>query len=153
MDYNTCTIGLNGVRTACASADEPAAWIVYAQYTPGSLAGIGPRFAKLTDMRPPNADVSIYKAFPIREKIKFELTGQAFNLTNSPWFGSGDNGAGANGSLSTLGTFGTLNKAQGNTARTVQVAGKLSWQVLRQGWRFASWASASSHQERRRVKL
>jgi hypothetical protein len=117
---------------------------VYAQYTPESLAGISPRFAKLTDMRPPNADVSIYK---------FELTGQAFNLTNSPWFGGGDNGAGANGSLSTPGTFGTLNKAQGNTARTVPVAGKLSWQVLRQGWRFASWASASSHQERRRVKL
>lgn len=92
MDYNTCTIGLNGVRTACASADQPAAWIVYAQYTPESLAGISPRFAKLTDMRPPNADVSIYK---------FELTGQAFNLTNTPWFGSG--------------------------------AGKLSWQVLRQG--------------------
>ena len=95
MDYNTCTIGLNGVRTACASADEPAAWIAYAQDTPESLAGIGPRFAKLTDMRPPNADVSIFKALPIREKIKFELTGQAFNLTNSPWFGSGDNGAGA----------------------------------------------------------
>jgi hypothetical protein len=122
--FNTCTINASGVRQWCASADEPAAWFLQPLYT---LGGMSPRFANLKNERSPSADVSIYKSFPIyKERVRFDLTAQAFNLTNSPWFGAGDNSAGI-GTTATSNAFGVVTQNQGNNPRIFQLAGKLSW--------------------------
>jgi hypothetical protein len=36
--------------------------------------------------RPPLADMSIFKSFPIHERLTFQLRGEAFNVTNTVWF-------------------------------------------------------------------
>ena len=81
-------------------------------------------------VRAPVANISIYKDFAIREKIKFSIRGEAFNLTNSPWFGYGDNGAGVGVNAST-GTFGKANASpvydQGNDPRVIQVAARFAF--------------------------
>jgi hypothetical protein len=66
------------------------------------------------------ADEAIHKAFPIREEVKFELTAQAFNFTNAPWFGAGDNGAGI-GTSATTASFGRVNPNQGT------IPGRCRW--------------------------
>ncbi len=50
----------------------------------------------------------------------------AYNLTNTPWFGFGDNGAGIN-TTATNSAFGTVNGNQGNDPRTLQLSGRLSF--------------------------
>jgi hypothetical protein len=122
--FNTCTITASGARQNCLGADEPAAWIIQPnQYV---LQTLSPRLPNLRTLRPPVADVSIFKSFRIREGINFQLVGRAFNVGNTPWFGFGDNGAG----ITTWGwwcSFGQMNPSQGNTARQMSIVGKVTW--------------------------
>ena len=36
--------------------------------------------------RPALADVSLFKTFPIHERLQFQLRGEAFNIANTAWF-------------------------------------------------------------------
>jgi hypothetical protein len=120
---NTCTITASGARQNCLGTDEPAAWIIP---QPNTLFEISPRFASMKWVRPPEADVSIFKSFPIKERLNFNIAAQAFNITNTPWFGAGAQGAGWNSNVNSP-SFGLVNFAQGNIPRQMQVAAKVTW--------------------------
>lgn len=65
-----------------------------------------------------NLDFAIYKAFPVDEKRVFQLRGEFFNATNTPFFG-------APGSTLGLAQFGIINNAA--DARIVQIALKFNF--------------------------
>jgi hypothetical protein len=77
----------------------------------------------------PVANLAIFTTFTIKERLKLELHGDAFNLTNTPWFAYGDNSAGITTNASS-GAFGQLNAFpivnQGNDPRVIQVSGRIS---------------------------
>jgi len=51
-----------------------------------------------------NVDFALYKDFIVREKIKIDLRGEAFNLANRPDFGN----PGTNASSATFGVISSL---------------------------------------------
>jgi hypothetical protein len=55
--------------------------------------------------------------------MKFEIYAQAFNITNTPWFGAGGNSAGIQTGVNNA-SFGKVTFAQGNEPRIIQVAAK-----------------------------
>ncbi len=126
--FNTCTVTqATGARSNCLGADEPAAWIIQPNF---GLASLSPRFIGIRNVRPPTASISLFKDFAITEKSRFTIRADAYNLTNTPWFGTGDNGAGVGTNAST-GTFGVVNNSpifnQGNDPRIVQIAARISF--------------------------
>ena len=126
--FNTCTITIaTGARSNCLGADEPAAWYIQPAF---GLNGISPRFSALRLARPPIANLAISKNFSIVERVRMEIRADAFNLTNTPWFGFGDYSAGitTNASTSAFGqiaSYPVLN--QGNNARIIAVSGRISF--------------------------
>lgn len=122
--FNTCTITASGARQNCLGPDEPAAWIIQPnQYV---LQTLSPRLPSLRTLRPPVADVSLFKSFRIKESVNFVLAARAFNIGNTPWFGFGDNGAGVT-TTATTSAFGQVNPSQGNNARQMSIVGKVTW--------------------------
>ena len=83
--FNTCTLSTTGVRQNCASASQPVAWIVRPAYT---LRTSSPYFPNVRYPRPMLMDASIFKTFQIREWLRFQIRAEAFNVTNTTWFGS-----------------------------------------------------------------
>ena len=81
--FNTCYINLSGVRTDCSSASQPAAWTQQPSFTLNTLTTVLPN---IRVQRPPLADMSIFKTFPIHERLRFQLRGEAFNVTNTVYF-------------------------------------------------------------------
>jgi hypothetical protein len=71
-------------------------------------------------------DVNLSKAFLIRERFHFWISGRAFNVGNTPWFGPSALGGGIN-TNATSPAFGTLSPIQGNPARRIEIVGKLTW--------------------------
>ena len=66
-----------------------------------------------------NLDLSIFKSFPLGEKVRLQLRGEAFNVTNSVTF------AFPNTTFNTS-SFGIIG-VQGNAPRQVQVALRMTW--------------------------
>ena len=64
-----------------------------------------------------NLDASIFKQFTVTGKVKLELRGEAFNLSNTPVFSGPDVGVSDT-------TFGTIT-SQANSPREIQVAAKI----------------------------
>jgi len=91
-----------------------------------------PRFTPSRDPRlrlnsPPNADISLNKITTITEKMRIQFRAEAFNLTNTYWFGRQQFN-----STATSSAFGTLNKASvaftnTNQPRYVQLGLKFLW--------------------------
>ncbi len=77
--------------------------------------------------RPPYANASVFKSFQIKERLKFDIRLDAYNLTNTPWFGYGDNGAAINSTSPTSTSFGSVVNAQGNDPRGLQLTGRISF--------------------------
>jgi hypothetical protein len=113
--FNTCTLTTAGVRTNCASATEPVAFI---QQPPNTLRVLSSRFPSIRPPKVPNADVSLFKAFRIREGLRLQIRAEAFNLTNSPQLGSPST------SLTST-TAGQISFTQSNDPRNVQMAAKI----------------------------
>ena len=112
--FNPCTINLTGGRQNCAG-NEPAAFAVQPPYT---LRTLSMRFPDIRTRRAGIADFSIFKAFDLREGLKFQLRAESFNTLNTPWFG---------GPNTTLGSanFGVVSPSQANDPRNVQLVLKL----------------------------
>jgi hypothetical protein len=91
-----------------------------------------PRFTPLRDPRlrmnsPPSADVSLNKTTVITERMRLQFRAEAFNVTNTYWFGRQQFN-----STATSSAFGTLNKASiaftnTNQPRYVQLGLKFLW--------------------------
>lgn len=113
--FNTCTLTLAGVRQSCASADQPVAWLVQDPY---ALRTLSTRLPNVRTLRAPIADFSVFKLFPITERVKLQFRAESFNLTNTPWFGAPN---------TTLGSanFGVVSPSQANDPRNVQLALRL----------------------------
>lgn len=113
--FNTCTLTLAGVRQSCASADQPVAWLVQDPY---ALRTLSTRFPNVRTLRAPQVDFSVFKLFPITERVKLQFRAESFNLTNTPWFGAPN---------TTLGSanFGVVSPSQANDPRNVQLALRL----------------------------
>jgi hypothetical protein len=91
-----------------------------------------PRFTPSRDPRlrlhsPPTADISFNKTTAIKERMRIQFRAEAFNITNTYWFGRQQFN-----STATSSAFGTLNKASiaftnTNQPRYVQLAVKFLW--------------------------
>ncbi len=88
-----------------------------------STAGLGatqPGTAGRNILRGPgfiNADLSLFKEFPLREQTRLQLRLEAFNATNTPHFANPETGF-------SQGQFGTITRTVGNP-RILQIAAKL----------------------------
>jgi hypothetical protein len=81
--FNNCYITLSGaLSSSCVNGLKPA-WIQQPTY---SLNELTPVMPNIRLSRPPLADMSIFKSFPIHERLTFQLRGEAFNVTNTVWF-------------------------------------------------------------------
>ena len=113
--FNTCTVNTSGKRQNCASDAEPVAWLVQPPYT---LRTLSSRFPNIRTIRPPLADVSLFKAFRLREGLNLQFRGESYNTTNTPWFGGPDT------SINSA-NFGVVSGSQINDARAIQLSVKL----------------------------
>jgi hypothetical protein len=66
-----------------------------------------------------NLDFSVYKDIPVRERLHLQIRGEAFNLTNTPWFSQPDTGLQDP-------TFGVIT-SQFNSPRQIQLSLHLSF--------------------------
>jgi hypothetical protein len=114
---NTCTQALNGVRQNCASTSEPVAFTVQPPFT---LRTLSTRFPNIRNLRPANFDFSIFKTFPITERLRLQFRAESFNLSNTPWFGAPNTTLGSS-------AFGVVAPSQANDPRNVQLALRLSF--------------------------
>jgi hypothetical protein len=115
--FNTCTLTVSGVRTNCASASEPVAFI---QQPTMTLRTLSVRFPSIRPPRVPSLDVSMFKAFQLRDQLRLQFRAEAFNALNAPQFGNPSTSLGSN----TAGVY-TLNQV--NDPRNLQLALKLVW--------------------------
>jgi hypothetical protein len=113
--FNTCLLQTNGQRFGCASATEPVAFIQQQNNTLRTLSG---RFPTIRPPRVPNADLSLFKTFPIHESLRLQFRAEAFNATNSPQLGSPST------SLTST-AAGTVGLTQSNDPRNIQLALRL----------------------------
>jgi hypothetical protein len=113
--FNTCTVTTAGVRQNCASANEPVAFI---QQPPYTLRTLSSRITSIRDQRPPVVDFSLFKSVVLREDLRVEFRAEAFNLTNTPWFGNPST------SLASA-SAGLITPSQSNDPRNVQLALRL----------------------------
>lgn len=115
--FNTCTLSLTGARQNCATPDTPVAFTVQAPFT---LRTLGSRFPNIRDARPTVFDLSVFKQFPITERVRLQFRAEAFNAFNTPWFGAPNlTVGGAN--------FGVVSPSQANDPRNIQLALRLSF--------------------------
>jgi Carboxypeptidase regulatory-like domain len=109
---------LNLVGNPSLSNPSPALWFntsafaVPAAFTFGNLGRNTLRSDWSKDL-----DLSLFRTFPIREKMRLEFRAEAFNLTNTPIWGT----PGVNYSASTFGRV----TSTANTPRQIQLALKL----------------------------
>lgn len=97
---------------------DAAARALFSTPNPGSIGNTGRNF--FLAPRYFQTDASISKQFGITEKLRFDLRLDVRNLTNNPSF---DNPT----ALITSGTWGRINDSVTNTARRMQISGKLSF--------------------------
>jgi hypothetical protein len=121
--FNTCYLSLAGARTDCSSASQPVAWIQQPSFTLNTLSALLPNVRL---QRPPLADMSIFKTFQIKERLKLQIRGEAFNLANTVYFP-------APNTTLTSALFGQTVLATGgfsstsNDPRAIQLSGRISF--------------------------
>jgi Carboxypeptidase regulatory-like domain/TonB dependent receptor len=127
--FNPCTLDPNdpsnpsGLLHCGNGTAKDAAWVIQPPFT---LNKLNPFIDAMRFTRPPVASMSLFKAFAITENVKFSIRADAHNLTNTPWFGWGDNGASIDINPFDS-SFGQVAPAQGNDPRTIQIAARLTF--------------------------
>jgi hypothetical protein len=119
--FNTCTYNDNtGLRQNCTSTTEPIAWIITKPYT--LLTYPVPQF---TNWRNPNqliqVNLSIFKAFSLKERAKLEIRAEFLNAFNTPI----NNYANTTATSSTFGQRTSI--SQSNDPRQIQVSMRLTF--------------------------
>src|SRR5579875_886795 len=108
-----------GYNAAPPGGRTPSEWFNVSYYGPPAPLSLGN--AGLQSMNAPptrTLDFSLFKDFQFTERWKFELRGEAFNIANTPQFGTPDNNLqDAN--------FGRITSTQTGSARTLQIAAEL----------------------------
>jgi hypothetical protein len=95
---------------------DPAVFSQAGNFTFGNTSRTSP------NLRAPgthNLDFSMFKAFRLRERLTTQFRAEAYNFTNSPTWAS------PNTTVTSVGTFGTINSASGQ--RSLQLALKLNF--------------------------
>ena len=110
--FNTCTLLTNGQRSKCASADEP---ITFVQLKPNELRTYSSQFPNIRDPWHPQINMSLFKVFPVRERLRIEFRAESFNAFNTPIYAS------PNTNL-TNSDFGVVVRDQQNFPRNMQFA-------------------------------
>jgi outer membrane receptor protein involved in Fe transport len=117
QQFNTCTITLTGTRQNCSSPTQPAAWRIQSPYELSTLSLYLPG---VRDRRPPQVNMSMFKTFNLTESLHLQFRAEAFNLTNTPWFGSPTVAVNS-------ARFGQMTKLQTNDPRSLQLALRLNF--------------------------
>jgi hypothetical protein len=119
--FNTCTLQTNGTLVNCKDQKTggtlPLAFIQQQNNTLRTLSG---RFPSIRPPKVPNADLSLFKAFQIHERLRLQFRAEAFNATNSPQFNT------PNTSLTGT-TAGVVTLNQVNDPRNVQLSLRLTF--------------------------
>jgi hypothetical protein len=110
--YDTCTLLTNGTRSGCSSPNDPVTWM---QLAPNQLRTSSSYFPNIRNDWKPNINMSIFKEFSIKERVRIEFRGESFNVTNSPIY------AGPNATV-TNALFGSVTISQQNFPRNMQFA-------------------------------
>jgi hypothetical protein len=110
---NTCTLRIDGTRQNCREGEQPA----YQIQQPYTFRKHSSRFPELRTIRPLLLDLSLFKTFRIKERLAMQLRAEAFNFTNTPWFGGPNLGVNSP-------AFGVVTGSQVNDQRNVQLAVK-----------------------------
>jgi hypothetical protein len=110
--FDTCTQLVSGARSGCSSASAPITWM---QLLPNQLPVASTYLPNIRNPWAPNVNISLFKSFSIKEFVKLELRGEAFNATNTPIY------QGPNTSI-TSPLFGTVTLSQQNFPRNLQFA-------------------------------
>jgi hypothetical protein len=113
--FNTCTLTTTGARQSCASTSETPVFQIQPAFT---LRSHSTRFSNIRTSRPPQIDLSLFKTFRFTEGVALQVRAEAFNFTNTPWFGGPNTTAGS-------AAFGVITASQVNDQRNVQLAMKL----------------------------
>jgi hypothetical protein len=113
--FNTCTLTVTGARQNCASANETPVFQVQPANT---LRLHSTRFSNIRTSRPLQIDLSLFKSFTLKEGVSLQFRAEAFNFTNTPWFGAPNTTSGS-------ANFGVVTPSQANDQRNVQLALKL----------------------------
>jgi hypothetical protein len=104
--YGKVNAGARWFDTSAFSAPPPNTF-----GNAGRNTGIGPDLV--------NLDFSLFRKFPITERVTLELRGESFNLTNTPHFNNPGGTFGSN-------TFGVITSAV-NDSRQIQLGAKISF--------------------------
>jgi hypothetical protein len=115
--FNTCTLLTNLTTTNCTFNGQtlPVAFVQQAPNTPRTLSL---EFPSLRPPKVPNADLSMFKAFTLREHMRLQFRAEAFNATNSPQFNPPNTGLSGS-------TAGQVTLTQVNDPRNVQLSLRL----------------------------
>ncbi len=116
----------NNGRSAAQSGDAHQRldrWFdttVFSQPAPFTLGNMGPLVADLRNHHINNLDASVFKVFPITEKVRLQFRAEAFNSLNRVRFG------GPNTTVTAGANFGRIT-TQSNDPRQMQFGLKLIW--------------------------
>jgi len=109
-------------NAACPASATPetAAW----RKTANSfyLTNIPPNFSTVRFAAPPYGNATVFKAFQVTERVKFELRVLAENIANTPYFT-----AVSNGNTPTSTTFGQMPATESNDPRSLQFTARVSF--------------------------
>jgi hypothetical protein len=64
----------------------------FSQPAPYTFGNVGRNLGNVYGPNAKNLDFSIYKDLPVKERLHLQIRGEAFNLTNTPWFSQPDIG-------------------------------------------------------------
>jgi len=101
---------------ACSSSSSTPAYqqrLSFTTQTNSPYIGVRQQFH-------PRWDASLFKTFPIREAVTFEIRGEFFNLFNSPIFGAPNTSIGSS-------SFGVVSLSQANDPRYGQLTARLNF--------------------------
>jgi outer membrane receptor protein involved in Fe transport len=102
---------------------DPATGRFVQAQAPFTLRNFPTRFpdVRFSDLKCLNA--SVFKDFPIYERLRFNVRLEAYNVTNTPWFSTT---SAANLNV-TSPTFGQLSLSSNNASRSFALYGRLTW--------------------------